>query len=77
METARKTISTGTGQYVTLVLPHAVKIKSGVHLLESIIRGMHVIQDPGKFVIRSNVRPDRERVKYLISFPKDKLYLCI
>ena len=51
METARKTISTGTGQYVTLVLPHAVKIKSGVHLLESIIRGRHVIQKPAKIVI--------------------------
>merc|ERR1712198_355889 len=51
METARKSISSGEGQYVTLVIPHAVKIKNGVHLLESIIRGMHVIQDSAKLVI--------------------------
>ena len=51
METARKSISSGEGQYVTLVIPHAVKIKHGVHLLESIIRGMHVIQDSAKLVI--------------------------
>ena len=69
METARKSISSGEGQYVTLVIPHAVKIKHGVHLLESIIRGMHVIQESAKLVIGclvENVRTDKNRVKYLV-----------
>ena len=53
METARKTLVTilVTGKYVMLALPHAVEIKNGVHLLESIIRGRHVIQKPAKIVI--------------------------
>ena len=65
METARKTMVTilVTGTYVMLALPHAVEIKNGVHLLESIIRGMHVIHYPGKLVIRSNVSSNRYRVK--------------
>ena len=68
METARKSISSGEGQYVTLVIPHAVKIKNGVHLLENIIRGMHVIHYPGKLVIRSNVSPNRYRVKKSVNY---------
>ena len=65
METAKKTIVTilVTGKYVMLALPHAVEIRNGVHLLESIIRGMHVIHYPGKLVIRSNVSSNRYRVK--------------
>ena len=65
METVRKTMVTilVTGKYVMLALPHAVEIKNGVHLLESTIRGMHVIHYPGKLVIRSNVSSNRYRVK--------------
>ena len=71
METVRKTMVTilVTGKYVMLALPHAVEIKNGVHLLESIIRGMHVIQDSAKLVIGclvENVRTDKDRVKYLV-----------
>ena len=77
METAKKTMVTilVTGKYVMLALPHAVEIKNGVHLLESIIRGMHVIHYPGKLVIRSNVSPNRYRVKKRVR--GFKLYFCM
>ena len=73
METARNSISTtGNIQFATLVIPHAVKIKNGVLLQENIILRGHVVQKDSKLVIRYNVRPDRDRFKYLV-----KLYLGI
>ena len=67
METARNSISTtGNIQFATLVIPHAVKIKNGVLLQENIILRGHVVQKDSKLVIRYNVRPDRDRFKYLV-----------
>ena len=67
METARNSISTtGNIQFATLVIPHAVKIKNGVLLQENIILRGHVVQNDSKLVIRYNVRPDRDRFKYLV-----------